>query len=87
MPLVRAIYLFCGACGLTRGLEKLGIDDSACKFPFTTNNNAEFLLKSVGDLSVAELIGHAVPAKLAEAIVKTPLSHSQAYQASNKRVA
>lgn len=60
--LIRAVDLFCGVGGLTRGLEKAGIDvclgvdiDPACEFPFTANNNAEFSLKSVADLSASEL--------------------------------
>lgn len=57
-----AVDLFCGAGGLTRGLENsginvaLGIDiDPACEFPYSANNTAEFLLKSVKGLSAAEL--------------------------------
>jgi DNA (cytosine-5)-methyltransferase 1 len=56
------IDVFCGVGGLTRGLEKSGIDvkigvdiDPACEFPYSANNNAEFLLKSVADLSRADL--------------------------------
>jgi DNA (cytosine-5)-methyltransferase 1 len=66
---VVAVDLFCGAGGLTRGLENagikvaLGIDiDPACEFPYAANNAAGFLLKSVKDLSAAELkkaYGHA----------------------------
>jgi DNA (cytosine-5)-methyltransferase 1 len=44
---IRAIDLFCGAGGLTRGLEAAGIDvvtgidiDPACEYPFTANNHA-----------------------------------------------
>ena len=54
---IYAIDLFCGAGGLTRGLEKakidvkLGIDvDPACEYPFTANNKAAFLLKPVEKL-------------------------------------
>ena len=59
---IRAVDLFCGAGGLTRGLEvagicvELGIDiDPACEYPFTANNGAEFLLKSVEDVTSADI--------------------------------
>jgi DNA (cytosine-5)-methyltransferase 1 len=57
-----AVDLFCGAGGLTRGLEKAGINvalgidiDPACKYPYTANNNASFLLKSVEDVTASDL--------------------------------
>lgn len=59
---IRAVDLFCGVGGLTRGIEtagigvKLGIDiDPACEYPYTANNNAAFLLKSVEDITPTEL--------------------------------
>lgn len=59
---IAGVDLFCGAGGLTRGLEKAGIDvslgvdlDPECKFPYEANNNAEFLLKSVSEVSKSEL--------------------------------
>lgn len=61
-PRIVGIDLFCGAGGLTRGLEEaeievaLGVDlDPACQFPFEANNKARFLLKSVGDLTAVDL--------------------------------
>jgi DNA (cytosine-5)-methyltransferase 1 len=58
---INAIDLFCGAGGLTRGLEAAsinvvtGIDiDPACEYPFTANNRATFLLKSVEDIAGAD---------------------------------
>jgi DNA (cytosine-5)-methyltransferase 1 len=55
---IKAIDLFCGAGGLTRGLEAVGIDvvrgvdiDPACEYPFAANNRATFLLKSVEDIA------------------------------------
>ena len=53
---------FCGVGGLTYGLNKAdinvvaGVDiDPASQYPFETNNNAEFILKSVEDISGREL--------------------------------
>lgn len=55
---ISAVDIFCGAGGLTHGLQqsginvRLGVDiDPACEYPFSTNNDATFLKKSVTDLS------------------------------------
>ena len=60
---VCAIDLFCGAGGLTNGLEKSGIEvrlgidvDPACEYPYTTNNRAKFLLKSVDEVEGKNLL-------------------------------
>lgn len=54
---ISAIDLFCGAGGLTRGLENAGIDvrlgidsDPACAYPLEANNRAQFLNKPVEKL-------------------------------------
>ncbi len=57
-PLIRGVDLFCGAGGLTRGLEEAGIgmrlgidDDPACEHPYRANNRARFLgapIESIG---------------------------------------
>ncbi len=59
---ISAVDLFCGAGGLTKGLEKAGVNvvlgvdiDPACAFPYSSNNRADFLLKSVKDLRAIEL--------------------------------
>jgi DNA (cytosine-5)-methyltransferase 1 len=59
---VCAVDLFCGAGGLTNGLERSGIDvrlgidiDPACSYPYTANNKAKFLLKSVEDVTADEI--------------------------------
>lgn len=68
---IGAVDLFCGVGGLTHGLEKsgiavnLGIDiDPACEYPYSTNNNASFLLKSVDHVSASELFDAYKGAKL-----------------------
>ncbi len=60
---VTAVDLFCGAGGLTSGLAKsginvkLGIDiDPACEYPYSANNKADFMLKSVDDVTASELL-------------------------------
>lgn len=61
-PKVRAVDLFCGAGGLTHGLERAGIEvrlgydaDPACQFPFESNNRARFRLADVTKLNGDEL--------------------------------
>lgn len=59
---VSAVDLFCGAGGLTHGLRQAGIDvrlgvdiEEACEYPYTFNNDAAFLKKSVVDIKADEL--------------------------------
>lgn len=54
---IEAVDLFCGAGGLTKGLSEAGIIvlagidlDPACKYPYTANNNAQFVEQSVTEL-------------------------------------
>lgn len=59
---VFAVDLFCGAGGLTSGLEKAGIDvrlgidiDPACEYPYTMNNSADFLLRSIEEIEPRDI--------------------------------
>jgi DNA (cytosine-5)-methyltransferase 1 len=59
---VIAVDLFCGAGGLTKGLEKAGIDvrlgvdmDPACVYPYEANNKAKFLRKPVEEVTSEEI--------------------------------
>jgi len=68
---IKAVDLFCGAGGLTLGLEKAGINvamgidiDPACEYPFEANNKAKFLKKSVEDVSKSELANAYGDAKI-----------------------
>ncbi len=61
---ITAIDLFCGAGGLTKGLEKsgiqvnLGVDiDPACKYPYSVNNSGVFLEQSLTTLSGDDIHG------------------------------
>ncbi|BBP01591.1 DNA cytosine methyltransferase [Sulfuriferula nivalis] len=62
MATIEAVDLFCGAGGLTRGLEDAGVRvragfdiDPDCEFPYNANNSATFVLKSVTDLKAADI--------------------------------
>ncbi len=62
LPAIGAVDLFCGAGGLTHGLQKAGVNvclgvdvDPACEYPYVTNNKAKFLLRAVEDLESDEL--------------------------------
>ncbi|MDO7898205.1 DNA cytosine methyltransferase [Pseudomonas citrulli] len=57
---IHAVDLFCGAGGLTYGLESAGIDvklgvdiDPACAYPIERNSNAKFLQADVASLDSA----------------------------------
>ena len=61
MP-IKAIDLFCGAGGLTYGLQRAGINveagidiDKACEYAYRKNSGSEFILKPVEKLKAAEL--------------------------------
>ena len=59
---IDAVDLFCGGGGLTCGLRQAGIDvrmgvdfDARCKYAYEHNNKADFLHKSVVDVTGAEV--------------------------------
>ncbi|EGR3918670.1 DNA cytosine methyltransferase [Vibrio cholerae] len=63
--MIKAVDLFCGAGGLTHGLEKAGIEvvagydiEPTCRFAYEFNNNAAFVLKDVAEVTKEEILGH-----------------------------
>ncbi|WP_417436819.1 DNA cytosine methyltransferase [Idiomarina abyssalis] len=59
--MIKAVDLFCGAGGLTHGLQKSGINvvagydiDACCRYAYEANNNAVFIQKSVTDLDAED---------------------------------
>lgn len=61
-PLVSAIDLFCGAGGLSHGLQEAGIavaagvdNDATCAYPFEANIEAAFLERDVRDVTAGQL--------------------------------
>ncbi|MFG1242352.1 DNA cytosine methyltransferase [Xanthobacter sp. V7C-4] len=62
MSRVACIDLFCGAGGLTHGLNRSGIPvvagidvDASCRYPFEANNGARFIAKDIASVTPAEL--------------------------------
>ena len=59
---VGVIDLFCGAGGLTAGMEREGLKvvagldvDAACRFPYQRNNRARFVERDVGGVQASDL--------------------------------
>lgn len=62
MKTIKAIDFFCGAGGLTHGLQLSGIDvfrgidvDNTCKKSYEYNNNSKFINKSIVEMTATEI--------------------------------
>lgn len=60
--LIAGVDVFCGAGGLTYGLQSAGVgivagidSDPACEFPFTANNGAFFIEADIRDVAAADV--------------------------------
>ena len=69
--MIKVVDLFCGAGGLTHGLQKSGLNvvagydiDAACRFAYETNNKSLFVQKSVTDIEDGELVKYFEGAKV-----------------------
>lgn len=63
--MIKAVDLFCGAGGLTHGLEQAGIDvvagydiEGSCRFAYEQNNNSQFIQKDVALVTKDEIAAH-----------------------------
>ncbi len=95
MKKIACVDLFCGAGGLTHGfvLEGLpvvaGIDlDPACRYPYVTNNHAQFLERDISKVTAEELqnlFGDAELTVLAGCAPCQPFStYAQRYEVDGK---
>ena len=62
---IKVVDLFCGIGGLTHGFVMEDIDvvagydiDKTCEYPYTANNQAEFIKKDIRDVSCSEINNH-----------------------------
>ncbi len=63
--MIKVVDLFCGAGGLTHGLQQAGLNvvagydiDATCRYAYEKNNNALFVQKSVTDIEEGEINKH-----------------------------
>ena len=86
---IHAVDLFCGIGGLTHGLSLAGVDvkagfdnDPTCRYAFEANNGAEFVCKSVRDLTFLDLDRYYCAADVTALVGCAPC---QPFSAHNRR--
>ena len=59
---IKAVDLFCGIGGLTKGVENVGIDvvmgidsDETCKYAYEKNTNSIFVNKSIENVEMKDI--------------------------------
>ena len=59
---IKAVDLFCGIGGLTKGIENVGIDvvmgidsDKTCKYAYEKNTNSIFINKPIESVEIDEI--------------------------------
>lgn len=93
--MISVVDLFCGAGGLTHGLQNAGLNvvagydiEASCRFAYEKNNDAVFLCKSVTEIERDELLSHYSQSQLrvlAGCAPCQPFSTYNQRNASNKK--
>ncbi|WP_241586966.1 DNA cytosine methyltransferase [Rosenbergiella epipactidis] len=90
--MIKVVDLFCGAGGLTHGLQKAGLDvvagydiDGTCRYAYEKNNKALFVQKSVTDITDEELVKHFSGAKIKVLAGCAPCQPFSSYSNSSKQ--
>lgn len=89
--MIKVVDLFCGAGGLTHGLQRAGLNvvagydiDAACRYAYEKNNNALFVQKSVTDLDDNEISKHFRKASIKILAGCAPCQPFSSYTNTNK---
>lgn len=85
--MIKAVDLFCGIGGLTRGLEDAGINvvkgydfEPSVEHAYKNNNNAKFQLQDISDLEVSEVLNELKGSKYTLVAGCAPCQPFSSYQ-------
>jgi len=91
--LIKVVDLFCGAGGLTHGLQRAGLNvvagydiDATCRYAYEKNNNALFVQKSVTELDEGEISKHFKDASIKVLAGCAPCQPFSSYTNTDKSV-